>query len=151
MKIKSDNRKKLALLYLLRIRAIRESKLFNLKRFFSKWNYITIIEKERSINFKDLQNKKKLEDENDYKDIDINIKTNIDKIKNDNIKKIKGLMQVINGSDRFIKKKVLEQSNKKIKKYLNEKIKENKLINILKIKEKNTIRKYLYIFSTGSI
>jgi hypothetical protein len=46
--IKDDNRKQLSLLYLLRIRVIRDSKIYNLKRFFTKWNYIAIIQKERS-------------------------------------------------------------------------------------------------------
>jgi hypothetical protein len=71
MSIKSDNKKKLSLLYLLRIRAIRDSNVFNLKRVFSKWNYIAIIKKQRS-SIKDLksQKKKKDEEESDSKEED---------------------------------------------------------------------------------
>ena len=53
---KKYNKKILALLYILRLRAIRESKIYNLKRVFSKWNYISIIKKERT----DIKKNKKL-------------------------------------------------------------------------------------------
>ena len=143
---KKDNKKKLALLYLLRIRAIRESKMFNLKRVFNKWNYITIIKKERSSILKDLQNKE--DDLKEEKD-NINRKIDIDKIKKDNMEKIKGLIKIINGTDKFIKKKVVEFTNPKIKEYMKEIIIKNCLKNLLKIKEKkdkNFMKKYLYIY-----
>ena len=146
--IKKDYKKKLALLYLLRIRAIREGKMFNLQRALNKWNYIAIIQKERN-SFRDLQ--KSINKENDIKEKnkDKELELNIDKIKSDNILKIKGLMQLINGSDKYIKKISLDITYPKIKIYINEKIKKNKLLKVVKIKEKKElliIRKYFYIY-----
>ena len=145
---KNDNKKKLALLYLLRIRAIRDSKIFNLKRFFSKWNYITIIKKERS-SFKDLQESKKkiIEKENIIKQEEENIK--IEKILNDSLQKIKGLMKIINGTDKFVKKKALDIINPIIKDYMKGIIIQKQLKKLVKIREKKEliiIKKYLYIF-----
>ena len=142
---KNDNQKKLALLYLLRIRAIRESKMFNLKRVFSKWSYITIIEKERS-DIKDFKNK---EYNYNLKEEKEKINLRIDKIKNDNMKRIKGLMKIINYSDKFIKKKSIEFINPKIKEYMKEIIKNNNLKKLLEIREKNDlhiIKKYFNIY-----
>ena len=142
---KNDNQKKLALLYLLRIRAIRESKMFNLKRVFSKWSYITIIEKERS-DIKDFKNK---EYNYNLKEEKEKINLRIDKIKNDNMKRIKGLMKIINYSDKFIKKKSIEFINPKIKEYMKEIIKNNNLKKLLEIREKNDlhiIKQYFYIY-----
>ena len=133
---KEYNKKNLSLLYMLRIRAIRESKMFNLKRVFSKWNYISIIKKERTNNNKYLRREKNIikeyVDEEIEKEInkiekkDIN-KSEIDYNKNDEINKIKGLFKIINGSDKFMKKKAMEMTSDKIKEYLNQIIKRNKL------------------------
>ena len=124
--------------------------MFNLQRALNKWNYIAIIQKERN-SFGDLQ--KSINKENDIKEKNKNkdkdIELNIDKIKSDNILKIKGLMQLINGSDKFIKKISLDITYPKIKIYINEKIKKNKLLKVVKIKEKKElliIRKYFYIY-----
>ena len=149
MNTKNENRKKLALLYLLRIRATRESKMFNLRRLFSKWHYIAIIQKERS-DIKDLQKSqnKNIEIDSNLKDKkDFNIDT--DKIKNDNMIKIKGLLNIINGANKYIKKKVVEIVNPKIKKYMNGTIKINKLEKLVIIRKKTEliiIKKYFYIY-----
>ena len=144
---KENNRKKLALLYILRIRALRESKMFNLKRVFSKWNYIAIIQKERS-NSKDIQRPKKFMDDRDEKNEEIT-KLDIDKIKDDNTRKIRGVLQILGGTNSFIKKKVIEIINPKIRDYLSQTIKEDKLKRLLEIKEKIEfiiLRKYFYIY-----
>ena len=150
---KKFNKKNLSLLYILRIRAIRESKMFNLKRVFSKWNYISIIKKER--NNKKYLNKEKNkiinyddeEIENEINKIEknnvkINNKDNNNKnINKDNnnkndINKIKGLFKILNGTDKFMKKKALEIMNTPLKNFLNENIKINQEIknDIIKIK-----------------
>ena len=77
--------------------------MFNLQRALNKWNYIAIIQKERN-SFRDLQKSINKENEIKEENKDKDIELNIDKIKSDNILKIKGLMQLINGSDKFIKK-----------------------------------------------
>ena len=158
LSIKSDNKKKLSLLYLLRIRAIRDSNVFNLKRVFSKWNYIAIIKKQRS-SIKDLksQNKKK-DDESDSKSSKeedqkekkkrkiINEK---EQIKYDSMQKIKGLMKIINGTDKFMKKNAIMFTNPKIKDYMIDMIKDVKLKKIIKIRKRQEvviIRKYFYIY-----
>ena len=147
---KKFNKKNLSLLYILRIRAIRESKMFNLKRVFSKWNYISIIKKER--NNKKYLNKEKNkiinyddeEIENEINKIEknnvkINNKDNNNKNINNNkndINKIKGLFKILNGADKFMKKKALEIMNTPLKNFLNENIKINQEIknDIIKIK-----------------
>ena len=146
---KNENKKKLALLYLLRIRATRESKMYNLRRLFSKWNYIAIIQKERS-SINDLQ---KSQNKNIEKDINLKEKKNFDidtdKIKTDNMIKIKGLFNIINGANKYMKKKVVEIINPKIKKYMNEAIKINKLKKLVIIRKKTEliiIKKYFYIY-----
>ena len=139
-----NDQKNLALLYILRIRAIRESKMFNLKRVFSKWNYISIIKKER--NNKKYLNKEKNkiinydneEIENEINKIEKNnIKINNEDNNNKNdINKIKGLFKILNGTDKFMKKKALEIMNTPLKNFLNENIKINQEIknDIIKIK-----------------
>ena len=128
---KKNNRKNLALLYILRIRAIRESKMFNLKRVFSKWNYISIISKERNdynLNKKDKINKEKYDDKGVEKEIN-----KIEEIKeNDGINKIKGLFKIFNGTDKFIKKKALDITGTKLKIYLKKisKIKNDEIIDL---------------------
>ena len=121
---------------MLRIRAIRESKLFNLKRVFSKWNYISIIKKERTDYNK---NKYLMREKNIIKEyVDEEIEKEINKIEkndinnkdysnNDEINKIKALFKIINGSDKFMKKKAMEMTGDKIKEYLGNIIKKNKL------------------------
>jgi len=155
MGIKSDNKKKLSLLYLLRIRAIRDSNVFNLKRVFSKWNYIAIIKKQRS-SIKDLksQNKKK-DEESDSKDEDQKEKkkrkiiSEKEQIKINSMQKIKGLMKIINGTNKFMKKNAIMLTNPKIKDYMIEMIKDEKLKKIVKIRKRQEvviIRKYFYIY-----
>ena len=148
--IKKNNKLNLALLYLLRIRAIKDTKIFNLKRVFNKWNYIAIIKKERS----DLNDLKKLNNTNiehksSLKNEDEKIKINIDKIKSDYMQKIKGLLQIINGINKYIKKKIMQIANPKIKEFMKNKIRETKLKKILKIRKKKEliiIKKYFYIY-----
>ena len=155
MCIKSDNKKKLSLLYLLRIRAIRDSNVFNLKRVFSKWNYIAIIKKQRS-SIKDLksQNKKK-DEESDSKDEDQKEKkkrkiiSEKEQIKINSMQKIKGLMKIISGTNKFMKKNAIMLTNTKIKDYMIEMIKDEKFKKIVKIRKRQEmviIRKYFYIY-----
>ena len=155
MCIKSDNKKKLSLLYLLRIRAIRDSNVFNLKRVFSKWNYIAIIKKQRS-SIKDLksQNKKK-DEESDSKDEEQKEKkkrkiiSEKEQIKINSMQKIKGLMKIISGTNKFMKKNAIMLTNPKIKDYMIEMIKDEKLKKIIKIRKRQEvviIRKYFYIY-----
>ena len=156
MSIKSDNKKKLSLLYLLRIRAIRDSNVFNLKRVFSKWNYIAIIKKQRS-SIKDLksQKKKKDEEESDSKEEDQKEKkkkkiiSEKEKIKIDSMQKIKGLMKIISGANKFMKKNAIILTNPKIKDYMIEMIKDEKIKKIIKIRKRQEvviIRKYFCIY-----
>ena len=130
---KKFNKKNLSLLYILRIRAIRESKMFNLKRVFSKWNYISIINKERIDNKLLMENSNKNCDneeiENEINKIEKNniTKRKIYDDKNNVINKIKGLFKILNGTDIFMKKKALELTNPYIKKYLKEIIEKNEI------------------------
>ena len=128
---KKYNKKNLSLLYILRIRAIRESKMFNLKRVFSKWNYISIIKKERIDNKLLIKNSNKNCDneeiENEINKIEKNNKRKIDDNKSYNINKIKGLFKILNGTDIFMKKKALELTNPHIKNYLKEIIDKNEI------------------------
>ena len=153
--IKDDNRKKLSLLYLLRIRVIRDSKIYNLNRFFNKWYYTAIIKKERSdlqkIKNDNIDNSIDKVDFHDYnlKKEDENKKIIIDKIKSDSIKRIKGLLQIINGTQNIIKKKVMQMSNPLLIKYLKNHIKKKILKKILKIRKRKElikIKKYFYTF-----
>ena len=148
---KKNNKKNLSLLYILRIRAIRESKMFNLKRVFSKWNYISIIKKERNNN-KYLRKEKKEKFNYDNEEIENEIikieKNNTKKIhkedtKSDDINKIKGLFKILNGTDKFMKKKGLEIVNIPLKNYLKEIKQINKTINddIIKLKMELFIKK----------
>ena len=140
--IKQKNaQKNLALLYILRIRAIRESKMFNLKRVFSKWNYISIIKKER-INNKNLQKEKKglldykdEEIENEINKIERNTINKKEKYNENDIKKIKGLFKIINGTEKYLKKKAMDMSSYPIKYYLNELIKKNRLAKLKEDKD----------------
>ena len=172
---KISNKKNLSLLYILRIRAIRESKMFNLKRVFSKWNYISIIKKERTDNkylIKEKNNKINYDNkeiENEINKIEKNnIKNKIDDEYNntdDDINKIKGLFKILNGTDKLLKKKALEIMNIPLKNYLYEKkriIQMNKE-EIMKIKielflkklepyiNSNENKKYLYDIFIKSI
>jgi len=138
--IRNKTKKNLSLLYLLRKRSIKDSKISNLKRFFSKWHYISIITKERN-NYKDLE---KLKYKNDnIKDVkklnNENIKQNLDKIKSDSIQKIKGLLQIINGANKLIKKKVMQIATPKLIRFLKNKIKKDKLNKSLKIRKKKEL------------
>ena len=136
-----NDQKNLALLYILRIRAIRESKMFNLKRVFSKWNYISIIKKERTNN-KNLQKERKglldykdEEIENEINRIEKN-KINKDKKDNENdINKIQGLFKIINGTEKYMKKKAMDMASYPIKYYLNELIIKNRLSKLKEDKE----------------
>ena len=110
--------------------------MFNLKRVFSKWNYISIIKKER-IDYN--KNKYLMREKNIIKEyVDEEIEKEINKIEkndinnkdysnNDEINKIKALFKIINGSDKFMKKKAMEMTGDKIKEYLGNVIKKNKL------------------------
>ena len=152
---KKYNKKILALLYILRLRAIRESKIYNLKRVFSKWNYISIIKKERTDNKK---NKKLKYDSEEIEKIKNEIekieKNNINKKENmydeneneDSINKIKGLFKILNGTEKFMKKKALEMTSNNLVNYLEKIIQKNRIskINndeILKIKIELFIKK----------
>ena len=121
---KKSNRKNLALLYILRIRAIRESKMFNLKRIFSKWNYISIIQKERignNILRKESNENMEYSDEeieNEINKIEKNVKKKKSKKGKDGMNKIKGLFKILKGTDIFIKKKAMEMTNVHINNYL---------------------------------
>ena len=133
---KKNNRKNLALLYILRIRAIRESKMFNLKRVFSKWNYVSIIKKERTDNKKIIKGNIEYDSKEIEKEIN-KIETNVPKKEeineeNDDINKIRGLFKILKGTDILMKKKAMEKTNEHIKNYLNEIIKKKNISQIKK-------------------
>ena len=98
-KTKENNQKKIALLCLLRIRAETRNRVYNIKRILEKWRYISKI--------KDTK-----ENKGNYKSIDVQ------ELKKQNLRQIKGLFKILDGSKKLIKKHAFAKSTSKIKKYL---------------------------------
>ena len=98
-KTKTSNKKKIALLYLLKIRADMRSQLCDTKRILEKWNYITKII-------------------NTSKNIENNQNIDVQELKKQNLRQIKGLLTIFDGSEKLIKKNAFVYSAPKIKKLL---------------------------------
>ena len=154
--IKKNEKLILALFKLLRIRAENEKLHWVLREALRRWKYLTRIqnlmerlEKEpkevKKIYYKEYVENTVYEKEEEEKDIII---------KESNSKKIMGLLKILDGSSKIIKKNSLNVTQPKISKYLLKNCLENKLKNMIKNKtrmEKNLLRKYLYLYLNNTL
>ena len=119
---------------LVKIRAHKKNDSGKLKSSFIIWKYFTKIE-----NFKDSY---------DINEINVFEKGNSQKVKNNSERdKFRGLLKIVDGVKNYHKKKALEEIKPKIKKYLVELIKIDKLKNIIYQKTKRInffVKNYLY-------
>ena len=122
---------------LVQIRADKEKKLGDVRNAFNKWVYVKKI----------LDAQDKLEkNKNDNEDPNKQNKENLED-KENNLKKIKGFFQLINGIEQLTKKEGLNQTLPKLEDYLKSNKGKDKLRKIIARKpnyDKNLLRKYLY-------
>ena len=126
--IRNQDKIVIALYKLLKIKAEKNNKNDILRNALRKWDFITKIEI--------MKNKY---DINDEKTINVVITNQNDKIK--------GLFKVINGLDKFAKKSAFEQTEPKLKNYLNKNRLKNllrKFINKKELSNKEKLKDYFY-------
>ena len=116
---------------LVQIRADKEKKLGDVRNAFNKWVYVKKI----------LDAEDKLKTEPDDKKEDPN------KTREENLKKIKGFFDLMNGIDKLTKKEGMNQVLPKLENYLDGQKGKDKLRKIVRRKpnyDKNLLRKYFY-------
>ena len=123
---------------LVQIRSNKENKLNELRNALHKWKYVKkildaqdkLLDKEKEDEEKNLEKEKQNE-----------------KDKENNLEKIKGLFNLVDGLDKFVKKESLNQTLPKLENYLKGQKGKGKLRKIVNKKpnyEKNLLRKYFY-------
>ena len=123
---------------LVQIRSNKENKLNELRNALHKWKYVKkildaqdkLLDKEKENEEKNLEKEKQNE-----------------KDKENNLEKIKGLFNLVDGLDKFVKKESLNQTLPKLENYLKGQKGKGKLRKIVNKKpnyEKNLLRKYFY-------
>ena len=120
---------------LVQIRSDKENKLNEIRNAFNKWKYVNKV-----LNAED----KLLENENENNE---NKLKDREKERENNLKKIKGLFNLIDGIDKYTKKEALNETLPKLENYLKKKNEKDKLRKIVKRKpkyDKNLLRKYFF-------
>ena len=132
---------------LVQIRADKERKKGDIRNAFNKWYYICkILNAQDKLN-EDNKNKEPIviKDKNVInKDI---YDKDLEKEKENNLKKIKGFFKLMDGINNLTKKEAMDKPLPKIENYLKDKNIKNKLLNLLRKRhkyEKNLLRKYLF-------
>ena len=132
---------------LVQIRADKERKKGDIRNAFNKWYYICkILNAQDKLN-EDNKNKEPIiiKDKNIInKDI---YDKDLEKEKENNLKKIKGFFKLMDGINNLTKKEAMDKALPKIENYLKDKNIKNKLLNLLRKRpkhEKNLLRKYLF-------
>ena len=120
---------------LVQIRSDKENKLGEIKNAFNKWKYLSkVLEAEDKL----------LENENENNE---NLLKNREKDRENNLKKIKGLFNIIDGVDKYFKKEAMNETLPKLENYLKKENEKNKLRKLVKrkpIHDRNLLRKYFY-------
>ena len=123
---------------LVQIRSDKENKLNEIRNAFNKWKFVKkVLDAEDKLIENDKNNKER--------DLEKDKQNQLDREKN--LQKLKGLFQITNGIDKFVKKEAMNKTLPKLEDYLKNQKGKGKLKKLVYRKpnyNKNLLRKYLY-------